>query len=183
MNRKPVFDAARAEGVDFSKPGNIQILDNALSFLGFPKEEAGRRISSAGLDIIKQAEGLELKAYRDTGGILTIGYGHTRGVKAGQVITEAIADQLLAEDVADAEATVRRLFPITTQNQFDALVSFTYNLGEGQVKESTLRRLHNEGDYAGARAQFARWRFDNGRELPGLVKRRAAEAALYGRAS
>lgn len=183
MRRKPVFDAARAEGVDFSRPGNIQILDNALSFLGFPKEDGDRRVSPAGLDIIKQAEGLELKAYRDTGGVLTIGFGHTAGVKPGQVITEAMADQLLAEDVADAEAAVRRLFPITTPNQFDALVSFTYNLGEGQVKESTLRRLHNEGDYAGAKAQFARWRFDNGRELSGLVKRRAAEAALYGRTS
>lgn len=183
MNRKPVFDAARAEGVDFSKPANIQILDNALRLLGFPMEDGERRISPAGLDIIKHAEGLELKAYQDTGGVWTIGYGHTAGVRPGQVITEAIADKLLAEDVADAEAAVRRLFPITTQNQFDALVSFTYNLGEGQVKESTLRRLHNEGDYAGARAQFSRWRFDDGRELPGLVKRRTAEAALYGRAA
>jgi lysozyme len=184
MRRKPVFDAARAEGADFNNPGNVQVLDNALTFLGFPKDDGPKRISKDGLDLIKGYEGLELKAYRDTGDVLTIGYGHTGpDVKPGMVITEARADELLREDVREAEEQVRRLFPVTTQGQFDALVSFTYNLGEKQVASSTLRRLHNAGDYAGARAQFARWRFDNGRELAGLVKRRRAEAELYGRAS
>lgn len=183
MIRKPIFDAARAQGVDFSKLGNIQILDNALSLLGFPRE-GDLRISPAGLNIIKLAEGLELKAYQDTGGVWTIGYGHTGpDVKPGMTITETQADKLLVEDVAEAEADVRRLFPVTTQGQFDALVSFTYNLGPEQVGASTLRKKHLASDYAGAKAEFARWRFDNGVELAGLVKRRRAEAALYGGAA
>lgn len=182
MNRKSIFDAARAEGVDFNKPANVQILDNALSLLGFPAgNDNERRISQAGIDLIKQFEGLELKAYRDTGGVLTIGVGHTGAdVKPGMVITEAQADALLRSDLATAEAAVRKLFPKTTQSQFDALVSFTFNLGEGQVSSSTLRTKHNAGDYAGAKGQFARWVFDNGQKLRGLERRRAAEAALYG---
>jgi lysozyme len=181
LRRKPVFDAARAEGADFSKPGNIQILDNALTFLGFKREDEMRSISQRGIDLIKHAEGLSLKAYLDTGGVPTIGVGHTGpDVKMGMAITEAQADAFLREDLATAEDAVRRLFPITTQNQFDALVSFTFNLGEGQVRESTLRRLHNEGDHEGARKQFARWVLDDGKRLRGLERRRAAEAALYG---
>jgi lysozyme len=143
----------------------------------------GRKIGLKGLALIKQSEGLSLKAYPDpgTGGEpWTIGYGHAHGVKPGDVITEAQADQFLLEDVASAEAAVNRLCPITTQNQFDALVSFTFNLGEGSLQDSTLRRLHNEGDYAGAKAQFPRWSYAAGKQLPGLVKRRQAEAQLYG---
>lgn len=165
MTRKAIFDAIRdARGEPFSQ------------------NDVERHISDDGLAIIKDAEGLELKAYRDTGGVLTIGYGHTGAdVREGQVITESRADELLKQDVATAEDAVRRLFPRTTQAQFDSLVSFTYNLGERQVSKSTLRRLHLEGDYAGARQQFGRWVFDNGVKLTGLVRRRAAEAALYGR--
>jgi lysozyme len=184
INRKAIFDAARAAGADFNKPGSVALFDSTLDQLGVGNGGGLKRMSPAGLTLIKNAEGLELKAYQDTGGVWTIGYGHTGpDVKPGMAITPAQAEALLIEDIAEAEADVRRLFPITTQNQFDALASFTFNLGAGQVAESTLRRLHNEGDYAGAKAQFARWRFDNGRELKGLVARRAAEAQLYGRAA
>lgn len=181
MTRKSMFDALRqfAPGGKLAA-ADVSLIDELADRWKLPRENA-MEISTKGLDLIKQAEGLSLKAYRDTGGVLTIGWGHTGpDVTAGMVITEAQADQLLREDVRDAEADVRRLFPITTQNQFDALVSFTFNLGADQVRESTLRRLHNEGDYAGAKSQFGRWVFDNGVKLAGLVRRRAAEAALYG---
>lgn len=140
-----------------------------------------RRIGPKGLSIIKQFEGLKLVAYQDTGKVWTIGYGHTGpDVKPGMVVTEARADALLLADIADAESDVGRLFPVTTQNQYDALVSFTFNLGRDQVSSSTLRRKHNAGDYVGAKGEFARWVHDNGVKLNGLVKRRAAEAYLYG---
>jgi lysozyme len=140
---------------------------------------AEKKTGDAGKAIIKAQEGLRLKAYQDTGGIWTIGYGHTRGVKPGMVITEAQADDFLTADLEEAEAAVRKLFPSTTQSQFDALASFTFNLGEGQVGKSTLRTLHNAGNYAGAANEFGRWVFDNSVKLNGLIKRRAAEAALY----
>jgi lysozyme len=184
MTRKAVFDAARAAGADFNREGAVALFDNALDSLGVPRDDAEKHISDAGLQIIKDSEGLRLVAYQDTGGVWTIGYGHTGpDVKVGQTITEARADELLRRDVVEAEDAVRKLCPITTQNQFDALVSFTFNLGAGQLKESTLRRLHNEGDYFAAKLQFGRWVNDNGVKLNGLVKRRAAEAALYGRAA
>ena len=176
--RKPIFDAARkAKGAGFTA-GQVAKINTALDDAGVPKEII-MVISQKGIDLIKKFEGVRLKAYLDTGGVPTIGVGHTKGVKMGQTITEAQADQFLRDDLATAMEAVRRLFPVTTQGQFDSLTSFVFNLGEGQVKTSTLRRMHNEGDYAGAKAQFARWKFDNGKELAGLVKRRAAEAELY----
>lgn len=156
-------------------PATLTALAKALGM----DEHHIRTISNAGLQIIKNSEGLRLKAYRCPAGIPTVGYGHTAGVRMGDVITEAQADAFLRDDVKDSEEAVRKLCPTTTQGQFDALVSFTFNLGEGQLKESTLRRLHNEGNYSAAADQFARWRFADGVELAGLVKRRAAEKRLY----
>lgn len=139
-----------------------------------------RHINAAGLQILKDAESLRLVAYQDTGKVWTIGWGHTGPeVKQGLRITRDRADELLVLDVAQAEADVARLFPVTTDNQFSALVSLVFNLGSKQISTSTLRRLHNAGDYAGAAKQFGRWVHDNGVKLNGLVKRRAAEAALY----
>lgn len=145
-----------------------------------------RVISQAGLDLIKQFEGLRLKAYPDpaTGAEpWTIGVGHTGGVRPGDVITEARADELLRQDVGRFEAAVNKLCPVTTQSQFDALVSFAFNVGDGNLKDSTLRRMHNEGNYTGAAGQFARWDKANGKQMAGLARRRAAEAALYRRAA
>lgn len=138
--------------------------------------------SDAGKQIIKDAEGLSLKAYPDpgTGGApWTIGYGHTGGVGQHDVITEARADELLANDLHHFELAVARLCPVTTQPQFDALVSFSFNLGENALEGSTLRKLHNEGQYAAAANEFGKWTHANGKELPGLVTRRAAEAKRY----
>ena len=138
------------------------------------------QVSKAGLDLIKQFEGLYLKAYRCPAGVPTIGYGHTAGVAMGQTITQQQADDYLRRDVRQFERAVARLVTVPlTQGQFDALVSFAFNLGEGALAQSTLLRMLNDGDYAGAAAQFERWNKAGGRVLPGLVRRRAAERALF----
>ena len=138
------------------------------------------QISKDGLDLIKQFEGLYLKAYRCPAGVPTIGYGHTAGVAMGQTITQQQADDYLRRDVRRFERAVARLVTVPlTLGQFDALVSFSFNLGEGALAQSTLLRLLNAGDYAGAAAQFGRWNKAAGRVLPGLVRRRAAERALF----
>ncbi|AIS17521.1 hypothetical protein LT40_08970 [Pseudomonas rhizosphaerae] len=141
------------------------------------------KTSSKGIALIKSAEGLRLKAYPDpgTGGLpWTIGYGSTSGVTRNMVITEAQAEQMLAEDLVRFERIVERAVRVpVTQGQFDALVSFTYNVGEGNFTKSTLLRKLNAGDTAGAAEQFSRWVHAGGKVLSGLVKRRAAERALF----
>lgn len=139
-----------------------------------------RHINPAGLALIKEYEGYEGQAYLDTGGVPTIGYGHTRGVKMGASCTPEQAEAWLREDLASAEADVSKLVKVPlTDNQFSALVSFTFNLGGAQLGKSTLLKLLNAGNYAGAGSQFQFWVFDNGKKLPGLIRRRAAEAALW----
>lgn len=140
--------------------------------------------SQKGLDLIKSFEGLRLSAYRCPADIPTIGYGTTAGVKMGDTITKERAEELLREDVARFESQVLRLVKVPlTQGQHDALVSFVYNLGAGNLSNSTLLRLLNAGDYAGAAAQFDRWNKAGGKVLAGLVRRRAAERALFEGAS
>lgn len=182
MSRTDLFAAIRPFAPDQRfTPAMVTMVDALADRFGLPQLEAGsKRTSAKGRALIKNAEGTELTAYLDTGKVPTIGTGHTGpDVKLGMTITAERADELLQQDLRTAEAAVTRLFPVTTQDQFDALVSFTFNLGEGQVSASTLRRLHNAGDYAGAAEQFGRWVFDNGVKLKGLVTRRAAEAVLY----
>lgn len=129
---------------------------------------------------IEAWEGCRLTAYRDMVGVLTIGYGHTGAdVHEGQQITAAEADQLLMSDLHRFEVAVAKLAPRTTPGQFDALVSFAFNLGSGALQSSTLLRLHNAGDYAGAAAQFVRWDHAGGREVAGLKARRIAESQVY----
>jgi len=138
------------------------------------------RTSENGLALIRQAEGLRLRAYKCPAGVWTIGYGTTAGVKEDQIITRERAEELLRDDVKRFEDQVLRLVKVQlTQGQLDALVSFTYNLGAANLGNSTLLRLLNAGDYKGAAAQFDRWTKAGGKELPGLVKRRAAERALF----
>lgn len=178
---KRLFDVIR----DIKGSGLVQSEVNAVkAALGLLPPLVGIKTTSwQGQDLIREFEGLSLKAYPDpaTGGEpWTIGYGHTGDVKRGDVITLDAAKALLVQDLQRFERAVSQLCPIANQNQFDALVSFTYNLGEGNLKESTLRRLHNEGDYAGAKAQFARWNKANGKVMNGLTRRREAEARLYG---
>lgn len=136
--------------------------------------------SADGVALIKEYEGLRLRAYHDSGGVATIGYGHTNGVKMGQSITEEQAEAFLKNDLVIFERSVSDLVKVpVSQHQFDALVSFTYNLGGGALQKSTLLRLLNQGDYAGAADQFERWKYDGGKVLQGLVRRRAAEKELF----
>ncbi len=131
---------------------------------------------------IERWEGKYLTAYRDSVGVLTIGYGHTGSdVHEGQTITEAEADALLAKDIHSFENQVNNTLGrvATTQNQFDALVSFAFNLGFGALNGSTLMRLHKMGNYDGAAAEFAKWDHAGGQVLRGLLRRRQGEAAVY----
>lgn len=136
--------------------------------------------SQAAIDLIKAAEGLRLTAYRDSGGILTIGYGSTGGIKPGQTITPEQAEAMLVDDLDEAAEAVRQLVTVPlTQGQFDALCSFVFNLGAGRLRDSTLLRLLNQRKYGEAAAQFRFWVMASGQPLPGLVKRRAAERAMF----
>jgi len=138
------------------------------------------KVSNAGVDLIKRFEGVKLKAYRDSVGIPTIGYGHTHAVKDGDVITGQQADEFLREDLAVAELAVNTNVRVPiSQGQFDAMVSFVFNLGAGNFVKSTLLKKLNAGDYDGASAEFGRWVQAGGKTLPGLVKRRAAEREMF----
>jgi len=138
------------------------------------------KISKAGLDLIKQYEGLKLTAYRCSAGVLTIGYGHTHGVKTGDVITAQQADEYLREDVQIAELNVNtNVKTPLTQNQFDALVSFVFNVGVGNFVKSTLLKKLNTGNYSGAADELLKWVNAGGKPLDGLRKRRTAERELF----
>lgn len=139
------------------------------------------KTSSNGRALIREYEGEKLTAYVCPAGVLTIGVGHTGSdVTRGLTITKAQSDSLLVADLAKFEAAVAAAVKVPlTQNQFDALVSFAFNVGAGALRSSTLLKLLNARDYAGAAAQFGRWNKGGGRVLPGLTKRRAAEAALF----
>ena len=140
------------------------------------------QMSEHGLDLLRRFEGLRLRAYRCPAGVWTIGYGHSGpDVRAGLRIEDEEAERLLRADVARFEEGVRAIAGACTQGQFDALVSFAFNLGLGALMSSTLLRKHRAGDAEGAAAEFGRWVHGGGRRLPGLVRRRAAEAALYRR--
>ena len=138
------------------------------------------KISEAGLDLIREHEGCRLEAYRDSVGVLTLGYGHTRGVKAGDTCTPMQADEWLREDIHHAETCVDKCVSVPlTQGEFDALVSFAVNLGCGALRGSTLLRLVNDGRMDDAAEQFGRWNHAGGIELAGLTARRKAEQELF----
>lgn len=137
-------------------------------------------ISEDGIDLIKRNEGLRLKAYRCPGGIWTIGYGHTSGVRDGDVITKEQAEELLKKDIKEIEYKLNSLNLNLTQNQFDALVSFIFNVGWSNFKSSTLlKKIRINPDDPSIRYEFSRWVFANGKKLNGLIKRRNEEANLY----
>ena len=143
------------------------------------------QVSENGYALIRRFEGLRLTAYRDVAGVVTIGYGTTRGVKMGMTITKAEAERLMQEDVARFDGYLEDLVKVPlNQNQYDALACFVYNLGPANLESSTLLRVLNEGKYDEAGQQFKRWNKARvgGRmvEVKGLTARRAAEAALFG---
>lgn len=140
---------------------------------------ANRRIGQAGLALIKQFEGCRLIAYQCSAGVWTIGYGHTVGVYKGMKITQKKAEAYLLQDVAKFEKYINNpsYVPFTAQlnqNQFDALVSFAFNLGQGNVKKLCTGRVMNQ--IPSAMQQYCK---AAGKTLPGLQRRRKAEAALY----
>ena len=157
----------------------IRVLKNGRPVDLSPRPH-NRQINAAGLRLLKTFEGLELHAYLDPVGVWTIGYGTTTGVYAGQRITEAQAELLLQRDLQRFEAAVEQVVkrPIT-DNQFSALVSFTYNVGSGALGDSTLLRLLNQGNIQGAANQFLVWVYAGGMVLPGLARRRRAERLLF----
>jgi lysozyme len=137
------------------------------------------QFSDRGLKLTETSEGLRLKSYQDTGGVWTIGYGHTVGVKPNQLITEETADSLLKLDIAYAVNVVNVHCNRCTQSQFDALVDFCFNVGPTQFLSSHLYSYHKAGAYDKAAAEFPKWKYDNGKVIQGLVTRRLAERALY----
>lgn len=136
--------------------------------------------SKAGIDLIKKWEGCRTNSYKCPAGVWTIGYGHTATAKPNMLISHQQAEELLREDLSKFEAAVIESVKVPlTQNQFDALVSFAYNVGATAFKRSTLLvRANAKQPYAAAK-QFRRWVTANGKELPGLVKRREEEEALF----
>ena len=137
--------------------------------------------SDAGIALTKGFEGLRLTAYRDCGGVLTIGHGHTGpDIVEGKTIDEAEAETLLTADLQMAVNCVNRAVTAAiAQNQFDALVDFCFNVGCGGLLNSTLLRKVNAADFAGAAAQFALWVHAGGKVVPGLVRRRKLEAEMF----
>lgn len=206
MRREIIFAAVKQlrEGKAWS-PGDIATLDRAIEEAlrealavqpaPRPSHGLGRRISTTGIALMHGFEQCRLDAYPDPGSVdghpWTIGWGSTGpGISKGVTWTQAQCDARFATDLAKFEDGVTRLLggAATSQGQFDALVSLAYNIGldedadtiaEG-LGDSSLLRLHKAGDFAGAVKAFAAWKFNDRREMKGLVRRRAAEAKLYG---
>jgi lysozyme len=139
------------------------------------------KISQSGIDLIKRFEGCKLKSYLCPAGVWTIGYGHTANVRKNQIITSEQASAMLMSDLLQFERAVNAMVAVPLkQGQFDALVSFAFNLGSGALAGSTLLRKLNSGDYKGAADEFPRWNKAGGKVLEGLSVRRRAERALFG---
>lgn len=139
------------------------------------------RISENGKIFIKNFEGLRLKAYKCPAGVWTIGYGHTGSdVKENMIITKEQAENLFNLDILVHSNNVSKLVRVNlTQNQFDALVSFEYNVGYGNFLKSTLLKKLNAKDYTGASQEFEKWVYSNKKRIDGLVKRRQKEKELF----
>tara|TARA_R100000988_G_scaffold72453_1_gene37627 strand:- start:2165 stop:2608 length:444 start_codon:yes stop_codon:yes gene_type:complete len=137
-------------------------------------------ISEEGLSLIKKFEGCELKAYRCAANVLTIGYGSTKGVTEDMEITQEEAETLLQEEMHEYEGYINDMVKVPLeQHQFDAMVSWVFNLGSGNLSSSTLLRVLNEGKYEEVPEQIQRWNKAAGKVLHGLVRRRTAESLLF----
>ena len=133
-----------------------------------------------GTKLLKYFEGCKLTAYQDSVGVWTIGYGHTKGVYDGMTITQEEAEQMLLTELEEYEGYVEKYVTVPlTQNQFDALVVWVYNLGPTNFRNSTLLKELNAGNYNAAGQEITRWNKAGGKVLAGLVKRREAEAQLF----
>jgi lysozyme len=138
------------------------------------------KISEEGKALIKKFEGCELDSYICSGGVWTIGYGHTAGVKQGDKINQDEADHLLTGDLEEFEGYVSNAVEVALdQNQFDALVAWTFNLGPSNLKSSTMLKVLNEENYSKVPSEMKRWNKAGGKVLEGLIRRREAEALLF----
>ena len=138
------------------------------------------KLGERGTEILKYFEGCKLTAYQDSVGVWTIGYGHTKGVYNGMTITQEEAEQMLLTELEEYEGYIEDMVTVPlTQNQFDALVVWIYNLGPTNFKNSTLLKELNAGNYNAAGQEITRWNKAGGKVLAGLVKRREAEAELF----
>ena len=137
-------------------------------------------ISQEGLSLIKKFEGCELEAYKCAAGVWTIGYGSTKGVKEEDTLIQEEADNLLLHEMQEYEGYINDLVKAPLeQNQFDALVSWVFNLGPANLKASTMLKFLNAGDYHLIPSQIKRWNKAGGKVLEGLIRRREAEALLF----
>lgn len=144
------------------------------------EDNKGKKISGEGMALIKKFEGCKLSAYLCSANVWTIGYGTTYQILEGDKCTQEDADAFLARDLRKFEkAVIKNIDVPLEQNQFDALVSFTYNLGPRNLKESTLRKRINENNFADVPYQIRRWNRAAGEVLDGLVRRRSAEVLLW----
>jgi len=143
-------------------------------------EKENMEISQEGIALIKRFEGCELKAYLCSAGVPTIGFGSTRGVSMDMEITQERAEALLLEDISDFEEEVNKCVKVPlTQNQFDALVAWTFNLGGTNLRNSTMLKVLNEGEYEKVPSEMKRWNKAAGKTLEGLIRRREAESLLF----
>ena len=137
-------------------------------------------ISQEGISLIKKFEGCELEAYKCAAGVWTIGYGHTKDVKENEVITKEEAESMLVHELQEYCNDVDIAVKVDLkQNEFDALVSWTYNLGPTNLNSSTMLRVLNEGKHDDVPTQIKRWNKAGGEVLKGLIRRRNAEALMF----
>lgn len=138
------------------------------------------KTSQEGIALIKKFEGCELEAYLCPAQVWTIGYGHTASVSEGDVCSQEDADRMLAEDLEEFEGYVREAVDVPLeQNEFDALVAWTYNLGPGNLRSSTMLKRLNDSKFEEVPSEMRRWNKSGGEVLDGLVRRREAEALLF----
>ena len=143
-------------------------------------KDNGMKTSEVGIELIKEFEGCKQVAYQDSVGVWTIGYGHTKDVYEGQLSIKKTCERFLAEDIAEFEDYVEAIVEVSlSQNQFDALVAWTFNLGPGNLLKSTMLKKLNEGDYDAVPDEMRRWNKAGGKTLNGLIRRRDAEANLF----
>ena len=151
-----------------------------ICFVVYITRDDSMKTSEVGKELIKEFEGCRQVAYQDSVGVWTIGYGHTKDVYEGQLVIKKTCDKLLEEDLDEFESYVNKLVKVElNQNQFDALVAWTFNLGPTNLNESTMLRKLNYGDYESVPDEMRRWNKAGGEVLNGLVRRRDAEANLF----
>tara|TARA_R100001198_G_C5166527_1_gene169291 strand:+ start:81 stop:542 length:462 start_codon:yes stop_codon:yes gene_type:complete len=138
------------------------------------------QLSKTGIELLKHFEGCELKAYQDSVGVWTIGYGHTKGIYEGLEITQSEAEKMLVDELPEYEGYITdKVVPMLQQHEYDALVCWVYNLGPTNLSSSTMLKKLNAGEFKEVPFQMKRWDKAGGQPLLGLTRRRNAEALLF----